>query len=41
MAFLTKAGLKPTFTTGDKLMSFLEDFEKVHKKIMRDQGWIK
>lgn len=41
MAFLTKAGLKPTFTTGDKLMSFLEDFEKVHQKIMKDQGWIK
>ncbi len=41
MAFLTKAGLKPTFTTGGELMSFLEDFEKVHKKIMRDQGWIK
>ncbi len=41
MAFLTKAGLKPTFTTGDKLMSFLEDFEKVHKEIMRGQGWIK
>lgn len=41
LAFLNKAGLKPTFTTGDKLMSFLEDFENVHKDIMRAQGWIK
>jgi tripartite-type tricarboxylate transporter receptor subunit TctC len=39
--FLTKAGLKPTFITGDKLISFLEDFEKLHIKIMKEQGWIK
>lgn len=41
LAFLDKAGLKPTFMTGDKLMSFLEGFEKLHKDIMREQGWIK
>ncbi|MFQ5827337.1 MAG: hypothetical protein ACE5IA_08275, partial [Dehalococcoidia bacterium] len=41
LAFLNKAGLKPTFLTGDKLRSFLENFETVHKDIMREQGWIK
>ncbi len=41
LKFASDKGLKATFMTGDKLMKFAEDFEAVHKDIMKKQGWIK
>ncbi len=41
LAFAAKAGLKPTFLTGDDLRKFCEEYEKKHVGIMKAQGWIK
>ena len=41
LAFAAKTGLKATFITGDDLMKFAEEYEKLHIGIMKDQGWIK
>lgn len=41
VAFATKTGLKRRFVTGDDLMKFCENFEKLHIEIMKAQGWLK
>ncbi|MDF1526459.1 MAG: tripartite tricarboxylate transporter substrate binding protein [bacterium] len=39
--FASKTGLKRQFITGDALMAFAENYEKVHIEIMKAQGWLK
>lgn len=38
--FSSKAGLDNVFLTGDELTSFLEEYEVLHKEIMKEAGWI-
>jgi len=41
VTFTDKVGMKRVFLTGDEMMTFLEEFEGVNKRILIDQGWIK
>ncbi len=41
LAFAAKTGLKATLIAGDDLRKFAEDYEALHKDIMKKQGWIK
>jgi tripartite-type tricarboxylate transporter receptor subunit TctC len=41
LAFAAKTGLVATFVTGDDLMKFAEEYEKMHIGIMKGQGWLK
>jgi len=41
VTFTEKVGMKRVFLTGGEMMTFLEDFEAVNKRILMDQGWIK
>jgi tripartite-type tricarboxylate transporter receptor subunit TctC len=41
VAFAKKTGLQRDFITGDALMKFCENYEDLHIKIMKAQGWIK
>lgn len=38
--FLEEKGLMRVFITGDELTEFLEDYEAMHKDLMKNLGWI-
>jgi tripartite-type tricarboxylate transporter receptor subunit TctC len=41
LKFAEEKGLKATFMTGDELYKFADNFESVHRDIMKKSGWIK
>jgi len=41
LEFTRKTGMEPTSLTGDELMRFCENLEKIHIKIMKHQGWVR